>query len=502
MTSLLIRPDGRGPLYSQIYRAIRSCILSGRLAPGARLPPTRLLARELGASRNVVVIAYEQLVSEGYAESRVGSGTYVAAALPDLAPDAGGPVPAPRPVAGSAPRLSPFGRAALAVMSLDTIAGAAPVRPRLDFRYGRIAPDARGLALWHRMLARESRSLGSDYGDAAGDPGLRAAVSGYLQRSRGVHCTTEQVMIVTGSQQALDLTARVMLSSGDAVLIEEPQYRGARQAFLAAGARLVPAEVDAEGMDFTAVATSGARLAYVTPSHQFPTGAVMSLSRRLALLEWAREHDAYVVEDDYDSEFRYQGRPIEAVQGLDPYQRTIYVGTFSKVLSPALRIGYLVLPHPLVAPFRAAKWLSDRHSPLAEQGALARFIEEGHFEQHLRRMRQINARRRAAVLDAIGAHLSARVEVAGTNAGLHLLLWLPSLGREDTARVRALALAKDVGVYPVTDLYLRPPERAGLLIGYASLTEVEIREGIERLAEVIDSAAALTTERAPASVHG
>ena len=255
--------------------------------------------------------------------------------------------------------------------------------------------------------------------------------------------------------------------------------------FLAAGSRLIPAPVDAEGLNLQPIRDTHARLVYVTPSHQFPTGAVMSLSRRLALLEWAKAHDAYVVEDDYDSEFRYQGRPIEAVQGLDTNHRTIYVGTFSKVLSPALRVGYMVLPPQLVEAFRAAKWLSDRHTPLLEQVALARFIEEGDFEQHLRRMRQVNARRRSALLDAVGAYLGPQVEVTGTNAGLHLLLWIRDFHRAEMETLQAQARSQDVGVYSVSGLYLSPPQRAGLLMGYACLSEPEIEEGIRRLGNVM-----------------
>ena len=497
MIDLLIRPDGQGPLYAQVYRALRGQILSGQLSAGAKLPPTRVLAAELGTSRNVVVLAFEQLISEGYAESLVGSGTYVAAALPDLALPVSGRGPSgarrdeSKTVLQVAPRLSSFAQTALRIVRTDGPPRANVERaPRFDFRYGRVAPDSRGLDLWQRVLAREARKLNWDYGAAIGDRGLREAVSQYLQRSRAVVCSVDQVMIVTGSQQGLDLTARVMLRPGDATLIEEPQYRGARQVFLAAGSRLIPAPVDAEGLNLQPIRDTHARLVYVTPSHQFPTGAVMSLSRRLALLEWAKAHDAYVVEDDYDSEFRYQGRPIEAVQGLDTNHRTIYVGTFSKVLSPALRVGYMVLPPQLVEAFRAAKWLSDRHTPLLEQVALARFIEEGYFEQHLRRMRQVNARRRSALLDAVGAYLGPQVEVTGTNAGLHLLLWIRDFHRAEMETLQAQARSQDVGVYSVSGLYLSPPQRAGLLMGYACLSEPEIEEGIRRLGNVMAGARA------------
>lgn len=279
----------------------------------------------------------------------------------------------------------------------------------------------------------------------------------------------------------------MLLDPGDRVVIEEPHYQGARLVFLAAGARLVPAPVDGDGLDVACLPRAGARarLAYVTPSHQFPTGVVMSLGRRLALLEWARRADAHVVEDDYDSEYRYEGRPIEAVQGLDRAGRVIYVGTLSKVLFPALRLGYLVLPGPLVEPFRRAKWATDRHTGTLEQEVLAEFIRDGHFERHLRRSRTRYAARRAALLDALAAHFGDRAEVVGANAGVHLLVWLRGVAPGALDRLVQRAAEDGVGVYPIAPYYLIPPKRAGLLLGYASLTEAEIRAGIRRLAAVL-----------------
>jgi GntR family transcriptional regulator/MocR family aminotransferase len=302
-----------------------------------------------------------------------------------------------------------------------------------------------------------------------------------------VMCEADQVLVVNGSQQALDLVARVLLDPGDPVVLEEPHYLGAWWAFHVAGARLIPARVDDEGLDVATLAPSAARarLAYVTPSHQFPTGVVMSLTRRLALLEWARAHEAWVVEDDYDSEYRYEGRPIEAVQGLDRAGRVIYIGTLSKVLFPALRLGYLVLPPALVDACRAAKWVMDRHSPTLEQEVLADFIADGHFERHLRRSRTRYATRRAAVLAALAEHLGERVEVVGANAGVHLLVWLSDVAPRALPRVVEAARREGVGVYPIAPYYFRPPRRAGLILGYAALDERRIREGIARLARVV-----------------
>lgn len=487
---MFVKVDGQGPLSAQISRSFRRAVLAGELSPATRLPSSRALAQELGVSRNTVLLAYDQLLAEGYVVGRGGSGTYVTSALPDTAlpTDAGRESPGVPPV--SPPRLSAYGRRLVQAPIPPFPSSPPDGRLRHDFRYG--VPTVREFphGTWRRLLARRARaaSPGSmSYGPPEGYPPLRAAIAAYLRRARGVGCDREQVVVVNGSQQALDLTARALLDPGDRVVIEEPHYQGARLVFLAAGARLVPGPVDADGLDIGRLPQEGARarLAYVTPSHQFPTGVVMSLGRRLALLEWARRADAHVIEDDYDSEYRYEGRPIEAVQGLDRAGRVIYVGTLSKVLFPALRLGYLVLPEPLVEAFRRAKWATDRHTGTLEQEVLAEFIGDGHFERHLRRSRTRNAARRAALLDAVATHLGDRVEVVGANAGVHLLVWLRGIAPMALAPLVRRAAGVGVGVYPVAPYYLTPPRQAGLLLGYAALTEPEIRAGIRRLASVL-----------------
>jgi GntR family transcriptional regulator / MocR family aminotransferase len=299
------------------------------------------------------------------------------------------------------------------------------------------------------------------------------------------------VIVVNGSQQALDLASRILIDPGDRVAIEEPHYPGAREAFLGAGARLIPVSVDDEGLDVTELgpSTTSARFVFVTPSHQFPTGAVMSLARRFALLRWADKTGAYIVEDDYESEYRYGRRPVEAMQGLDRSGRVIYIGTLSKILFPALRLGYVVLPKVLVGPFRAAKRLADRYTPTFTQVVLARFIREGHFERHVRRARAMLAGRRQALLEAVESHLKGEVAVSGTEAGLHLVLWVRGIraGRTLEALI-ARAADSGVGIYSVAPYYLTPPRRAGLLLGYAGLDEAAIRTGIERLAMVVRDA--------------
>jgi GntR family transcriptional regulator/MocR family aminotransferase len=490
---MFVKIDAAGTLYQQVYQALRGEILSGQLAPGSRLPSTRGLARELGVSRNTVLLAYEQLLAEGYAVGQVGSGTYVAAALPE-APLS--PVRVPRQAistqACTMPHLSAYGRRMLGEPLVPPPSMAAHrYAVRYDFRYGLPAVEEFPHAIWRRLLARCARAVSPEalhYGPPEGHAPLRQAIADYLRRARAVVCTPEQIVVVNGSQQALDLVARVLLDPGDQVVIEEPQYQGARRVFLAAGAPLITVPVDTEGLQTVALPppVAGARLVYVTPSHQFPTGAIMSLARRLALLAWAEQAGSYVIEDDYDSEYRYAGRPVEAVQGLDRSGRVIYVGTFSKVLFPALRLGYLVLPTALVAPFTAAKWLTDRHTSTFEQAVLTEFIGEGHFERHLRRLRTRHAARRVALLEALATYLGQRVEVSGANAGVHLLVWLHDVAPHQVGALLENAARAGVGLYPVAPYYLAPPPRAGLLLGYASMTTGEIRAGIRCLAAVLE----------------
>lgn len=483
----MIRLDGHDTLYLQVYRALRQAILDGDLAPGHRLPATRTLAQELEVSRNVVLTAYDLLYAEGYVEGRVGAGTFVAQQLPDdllRAPAMEGSEPAFDEIP---PKLSLYGQRALQ-SGAPSLSLEPPARLRWDFQYGEVAPDDLCMRQWRQLLTACAEGAELNYSPAEGWPELRSQLTDYVRRNRGVTCGPEQVIVVNGSQQALDLSARLLVNPGDPVVIEDPHYQGARQIFHAAGAEMIPVPVDDLGLNVARIPEEarGARLLYTTPSHQFPSGAVMPLKRRVDLLDWAEQHDCYVLEDDYDSEYRYEGRPMEAVQGLDRRGRTIYVGTLSKVLFPALRLGYLVLPTALVEPFVAAKWLADRQAPTLEQEVLARFIAEGHFERHLRRMRVVNSERRQALLEAIDQHLGGRVAVQGTNAGVHLVLWLDDVERSELDALVSRAAKAGVGVYPVDRYYFDPPERAGLVLGYASLSTQEIAEGIARLSQVMD----------------
>ena len=470
-----------GPLYRRIYRALKSSIRGGRLGPAARLPSTRTLATDLGVSRNTVMLAYEQLAAEGYVVGRQRSSTAVAR---NLAADA--PAAARAPETKSAPRLSAYARR-LQANSAVPASFAARTGLRYDFRYGRPGVDEFPREIWRRLLAVRARRASRDslgYGSPAGHAPLRQALAEYLNRSRGLACDAGQIVIVNGSQQGIDLVARVLLDAGDSAVVEDPGYPGATIPFEAAGARLIRVAVDAHGLDVSRL-PSAARLAYVTPCHQFPSGVILPLERRLALLDWAERSDAWIIEDDYVSEFRYEGSPLEALQALDRHGRVAYIGTFSKTLFPALRLAYLVLPRALVRPFLAAKWAADRFSPMLAQEALADFIASGQFERYLRRAGARNAARRRALVAALQQHFGARVEIAGENTGVHLVVWLKDVRPRDLDPLIARAANAGVGLYSIASCFARPQHRAGLLFGYASLSEAEIRAGIRLLAEIV-----------------
>lgn len=481
---LITLKQAEGLLHRRVYDALKGAILEGRLNPGTRLPSTRTLASDLGVSRNTAMLAYEQLLAEGYLVSRRRAATVVAETPPR--PSAPSAKPPTEP-----PRLSAYGRRLMREPAVPP-AGSYVNRPglRYDFRYGRPAIDEFPREIWRKLLAARARRAARDtfgYAPPAGYKPLREALAGYLARARGLSCTAEQIVIVNGSQQAFDLIARLLIDPGDKVVVEEPHYHGSRIPFEAAGARIIPVAVDASGLDTSRLArlTAGARLACVTPCHQFPTGVIMPLARRLALLDWAARHSTWVVEDDYVSEFRYEGQPIEALHALDRHGRVIYVGTFSKTLFPALRLAYVVLPPTLIKPFQTAKWTSDRYSTLLGQEALTDFITSGQFERYLRRASGRNAGRRRALIAALHQHLGSRVKIAGDNAGVHLLVWLRDIPPRKVGALIERAAQAGIGLYPITPYYSQPPKRAGLLLGYASLSESAIRAGIRRFAEIM-----------------
>jgi GntR family transcriptional regulator/MocR family aminotransferase len=472
------------PLHRQLYDGLRVAILHGALAPGRRLPATRALAEQLGVSRNTVVTAFDQLLAEGYITGRVGSGSYVAALLPDELLVARAPESQPPP--GGALGAQPLSSRGARLAATPVTAARGLGAPRA-FRPGLPALDAFPSAVWAHLSARVWRRLPPElfgYGDPAGYRPLREALAAYLAEARAVRCAPDQVLVVAGSQQAIDLAARVLLDPGDPVWVEDPGYLGARGALLSAGAHLVPVPVDAEGLDVAAgvAREPAARLAYVSPSHQYPLGVTLSLARRLALLDWAARAGAWVVEDDYDSEYRYAGRPLAALQGLDRAGRVIYVGTFSKVLFPGLRLGYLVVPPDLVDAFTAARALADRHPPGPEQGVLAAFIADGHFARHIRRTRALYAERQEGLV-AAARDLGDLLQVAPAEAGMHLIGWLPAGADDRAAADRALAAGVEA---PALSAYaLEPPTRGGLLLGYAGFEPRVLRAGVRRLAAAL-----------------
>jgi GntR family transcriptional regulator/MocR family aminotransferase len=481
-TGVMLDPDASVPLYRQVYEGFRAAILRHQLSSGARLPSTRTLARELGISRYTVVEAFQQLLTEGYIEGQAGSGTYVTRTIPEelLHPLR------PHSAASPPPEHGPLSQRSVVQGKLGwhlIYARRAQHRSGLAFQVGLPALDAFPETFWGQLVARHARlstSLFRAYQDPAGYRPLREAIAAYLGMARGVTCTAEQVIVVSGAQQGIGLSAQVLLNPGDAAWVEEPGYFGTKGALLGAGAHLVPVPVDAEGLDVATGKTRcpTARLACVTPSHQFPLGMTMSLPRRLALLAWAHEAGAWILEDDYDSEYRYVGKPLTALQGLDRSGRVIYVGTFSKVLFPALRVGYVVVPPDLVEAFLAARLFLDMHSPWLEQAVLAEFMAAGHFARHVRRMRTLYAERQEALVEA-ARPLAGTLDVEPAETGMHLLGWLPE-GSDDQEVARLLE-RQQVFARPLSNFFLEAPTRHALLLGYAAVPIPAIQEGVRRL---------------------
>lgn len=470
----------------QIYQALKSQIEERVYKPGQLLPSTRALADELGASRTTISTAYEQLLAEGFIETQQGRRARVAPALQANRSTTS----ASRTRVPKAARLSAFGR------RIVSLAGP-PVSSehvQCDFRYGDIAASDFPRLAWRSALTRALAQSGSHrlrYQEPQGSVELRAALQAYLWRARGLRCDVEQIVIVNGAQQGLDLCARLLLDAGESFVIETPCYWAAWHVCEGTGATPHYVPVDEEGLQTEALRKiEKARLCYVTPSHQFPLGHVLSASRRERLLQWAAKAGAYVIEDDYDGEYRYDVRPIPPLQAFSASTRVIYLGTISKTLSPLLRVGFLVAPPELVDAFRSAKRLTDRHTPSLEQAALAGFIQAGAYERHVRRLRRKNAQRRAALLGALDDRFSNAIEVQGAEAGLHVVVWFNDIDATREDEIAGRARRNGVGVYPITALYpdrrlLASRRRAGFVFGYAALEDREIRKGIARLADAM-----------------
>jgi len=469
------------PLHARIQRAIRQLILDGVLTAGKPLPASRGLAVSLGVSRDTVESAYGQLHAEGFIERRVGSGSIVSARV-GRSPRRG-----TRPVSRMPQMPVQLSRRGAAMVRGDGVGESLMPRP---FAPG--VPETRNfpLALWERLQRQVLKEYGTKalaHGHPQGVESLRRAIADYVNLERGARATPERVLVLTSSQQAMTLCATVLLDSGDRVFIEDPVYLGARKAFSAAGLECIPVPLDADGMRIEHLydTTLSAKAVFLTPSHQFPTGATLALDRRLAAIEWARRHHAWIIEDDYDSEFHYAGKPTACVQGLDEHDRTIYIGTFTKSLFPGLRIGYMILPPQLVVPMTVARTLLDGHSASIPQLTLARFIDGGHFGAHVRAMRSVYAARRDVLARLVRNHLSdfveARVPVGGLQMPCILTCGLPEKEVIESARLAG------VDLLGLTALHASSNHRAGFLMGFAAYTADEMKAAVEDLAIVFRS---------------
>ena len=473
------------PLHRQIYEGYRTAILEGHLRAGQQVPSTRAVALELGVSRIPLLNAYSQLLAEGFLQSRRGTGTFVASLLPDRVVRAKArPTTrvsvqsARRPVSLRSQLLPPF-----TASRWHYGTGA--------FSVGQVALEHFPVDTWSRLFARHSRRLhgkSAHFNDPRGNGEFRKAIAGYLRTARAVQCDEQQIIIVSGSQEALDLSARVLLDPGSRVWIEEPGYWLARRVLTLAGCELVPVPVDHEGLDVRAgmKLCRTARAAYVTPSHQFPLGATMSASRRLQLLNWAQSCGSWIIEDDYDSEYRYGVTPIASLQGLDTNDRVIYVGTFSKTLLPSLRVGYIVMPADLVDRFMAVRVAMDLYPPHVNQAVLADFINDGHFARHIRRTRLLYSERRERLVECLHEQFGSRLESVGTEAGVHLTVTLPPGIRDRPLCERAAA--EKLWLWPLSPCYMGEPSRQGFILGFGSVATGEIPRAVRRMAAVLPPA--------------
>ncbi|WP_137390761.1 PLP-dependent aminotransferase family protein [Rhodoligotrophos defluvii] len=472
MPKLLTKPDwsalipilpGKGPRANQLYQAIRRLIETGLVPPGAKLPTTRDLARRLGISRSAAIAAFELLTAEGFTEARVGAGTFVATHVPQRAPS-----PPARPAPPSALAAEPV--------------------PPLPGTLGIAMADERTWHIFRKLMSRRLSRPAPEhfaYGDPRGSSALREAVAAYLRTARGVRCDAQSIVITSGTQQGLDLIARVLICPGDPVLVEDPCYPMARSALVSRGARLIGIPVDREGLNTLdeKQPLPRARAVYVTPSHQYPLGVTMTMRRRLALLDWARHNDAWIIEDDYDSEFRYLGPPLAAMQGIDDAARVIYLGTFSKVLFPGLRLGYAVIPDALLDAVLALRVSSDRQPSTLAEAALADLIAQGHFAAHLRRARRRAQASRDVLVATLRDHGPPVLTVEPPAQGLHLVAKLAS-PRLDV-EIGAAAKAAGIGARPLSPMYVTMPPQQGLVLGFSGFPDEDLRKAARRLCEIV-----------------
>ncbi len=487
LLGLALDGDAAEPRHRQLYSQLRTAILTRRLAPGTRLPSSRLFAGELGCARGTVLLAFDQLIAEGYVRSAGGSGTFVADELPDdFLSVRGDKHKTAAGVRRAAPPL--LSRRADALLVLAERPNAAPFGT--PFTVGQPALDHFPFEIWAKLLGEAWRRPDPAMlvaGHPAGHPRLRQAIADYLRAARGLDCRPDEVIVTAGTQHAISLVARLILDPGDPVWLEEPCYPGLRATLTAAGARTVPVAVDREGLSVAEGRRlePGARLAVVTPSRHYPLGTVMSLPRRIELLGWAEEAGAWIIEDDYDSEYRYRGRPLEPLRLLDGTRRVVYVGTFSKVLFPTLRLGYLVAPPALAEALGKSVTTLEPTASMVAQLALARFIAEGHFAVHLRRMRHLYAARQAALIEAARARLGDVLTLAGDDAGMHVVGYPAGSLRFDDRAVAEQAAQSGIVVTSLSRHYAGEAGRAGLMFGYTAVAPERLASALERLASVL-----------------
>ena len=479
---IAVNRKGAKALHRQIYDAYRAAIVDGRLRPGQRIPSTRVLASEIRVSRFPVLNAYAQLLAEGYFESHVGAGTVIASSLPEQltsSKPAGSPHPptscGPRPVARRSSVLPPTVRF--------------PWMQNMGaFRVGQVAFEQFPLGVWSNLVARRCRSSDAHafhYGDQMGSMAFRETIANYLRTARSLRCEAEQVMIVGGSQQALEISARVLLDPGNRVWVEQPGYRLAREVFALSGCHPVPVPVDQEGLDVAAGIKQcrKAQAAFVTPSHQFPLGVTMSASRRLQLLDWAQTSGSWIIEDDYDSEYRYESLPIASLQGLDSNSRVIYIGTFSKVLFPSLRLGYIVIPSDLVERFHAVRRVMDLVPPSFYQEVVSDFIQEGHFARHIRRMRVHYGELRSALVVSLSRELGPTVELLGDEAGMHVAVTLQNGGCD--LEIAERAARQNLSLWPLSPSYMGEASRRGFILGFGGNRLTDIPHAVRKLRNLL-----------------
>ncbi len=492
-SGLTLNKTDKTPLHRQLYEYIRLRILQGQIKPDTRLPPTRTLAKELNISRNTVMNAYKQLIAEGYLETNMGADTRVTHTLPEstLHVEQSESLQLPSHLSKFAEQPTNLSNQGHLIVDLPypywDRTGSRP------FSSSQPGVDAFPKKVWEKTLISSWRHLKSDdlcYPSPLGHRPLRETLASYLQTTRGVNCTADQIIITNGTQQALSIATTLLLNNGETVWVENPSYNGVKIALSIRQANLVPIEVDDDGLNFELGLEKApdAKMVCISPSHQYPLGVTLSLTRRLELLRWAAENDVWIIEDDYDSEIRYAGYPLESLQGLDENGRVIYMGTFSKVLYPSLRIGYMVVPKPLVEPLRAARAYIDRGNSILEQEAIHQFIQNGHLGRHLRRMRTLYENRQTELVKAAQRFLPGLLDVQPSNAGLHLVGWLPD-GADDELISQTLM---NGGIYapPLSYFALEPITRAGLVLGYATVREGEIVTAVKQMADLLRKALA------------